>query len=269
VFEPIHGSWPQAKGLNIANPLAQILSVAMLFEYFDLNEEGDGYLLSSVGDCTDTEIIMPYTFEGLPVVGITCGFQLPETVTSFAISGNVKEISDSLLYYGTSNTTLKTLIFMEGVERIGSYAFYDFKALEKVVMPTSVEYIGSHAFAGEHIPCYYAGTAEEWLQVDVYWYSVFRVIISLDVTKTILASDDTNFAYYSYIPEEDTVLYAYIVGDSHFMVYLDDESLPTYGWEEDSVYYIYCEMSLEAGQEYFINFNTWDGVEIHFTVYEN
>ncbi len=40
VFEPVHGSWPQAKGLNIANPLAQVLSVAMLFEYFDLNEEG-------------------------------------------------------------------------------------------------------------------------------------------------------------------------------------------------------------------------------------
>lgn len=40
VFEPIHGSWPQAKGQNIANPLAQILSVAMLFEYFDLMEEG-------------------------------------------------------------------------------------------------------------------------------------------------------------------------------------------------------------------------------------
>ena len=40
VFEPIHGSWPQAKGLNIANPLAQILSVAMLFEYFDLSAEG-------------------------------------------------------------------------------------------------------------------------------------------------------------------------------------------------------------------------------------
>jgi 3-isopropylmalate dehydrogenase len=40
VFEPIHGSWPQAKGLNIANPLAQILSVAMLYEYFGLKQEG-------------------------------------------------------------------------------------------------------------------------------------------------------------------------------------------------------------------------------------
>lgn len=40
VFEPIHGSWPQATGLNIANPLAQILSAAMLLEYFGLAEEG-------------------------------------------------------------------------------------------------------------------------------------------------------------------------------------------------------------------------------------
>ena len=40
LFEPVHGSWPQAAGKNLANPLAQILSVAMLFEHFGLNEEG-------------------------------------------------------------------------------------------------------------------------------------------------------------------------------------------------------------------------------------
>lgn len=40
VFEPIHGSWPQATGLNIANPLAQILSAAMLLEHFGLADEG-------------------------------------------------------------------------------------------------------------------------------------------------------------------------------------------------------------------------------------
>ncbi|NDW19707.1 3-isopropylmalate dehydrogenase [Dysgonomonas sp. 216] len=41
VFEPIHGSYPQATGKNIANPLATILSAAMMFEYaFELKEEG-------------------------------------------------------------------------------------------------------------------------------------------------------------------------------------------------------------------------------------
>jgi 3-isopropylmalate dehydrogenase len=40
VFEPIHGSYPQATGKNIANPCATILSAAMMFEYaFSLHEE--------------------------------------------------------------------------------------------------------------------------------------------------------------------------------------------------------------------------------------
>jgi 3-isopropylmalate dehydrogenase len=42
VFEPIHGSYPQAAGKNIANPLGTILSVAMMFELaFDLKEEAE------------------------------------------------------------------------------------------------------------------------------------------------------------------------------------------------------------------------------------
>ena len=40
LFEPIHGSYPQATGLNIANPMATILSAAMMFENFGLQEEG-------------------------------------------------------------------------------------------------------------------------------------------------------------------------------------------------------------------------------------
>jgi 3-isopropylmalate dehydrogenase len=40
LFEPIHGSYPQAAGKGIANPLGAILSAAMLLEYaFDLKEE--------------------------------------------------------------------------------------------------------------------------------------------------------------------------------------------------------------------------------------
>jgi 3-isopropylmalate dehydrogenase len=32
LYEPIHGSYPQAAGKDIANPLATILSAAMMFE---------------------------------------------------------------------------------------------------------------------------------------------------------------------------------------------------------------------------------------------
>ena len=55
VFEPVHGSWPQAKGLNIANPLAQILSVAMMFEYLGCKEEGS--LIRKAVDASLNELV--------------------------------------------------------------------------------------------------------------------------------------------------------------------------------------------------------------------
>ncbi len=39
LFEPIHGSYPQAAGQDIANPVAAILSAAMMLEHFGLAEE--------------------------------------------------------------------------------------------------------------------------------------------------------------------------------------------------------------------------------------
>ena len=39
LFEPIHGSFPEGAGKGIANPVASILSAAMLLEHFGLTEE--------------------------------------------------------------------------------------------------------------------------------------------------------------------------------------------------------------------------------------
>ncbi len=42
LYEPIHGSYPQAAGKNIANPVGTILSAAMMLEYsFDLKKEAE------------------------------------------------------------------------------------------------------------------------------------------------------------------------------------------------------------------------------------
>ena len=69
VFEPIHGSWPQGKGLNIANPLAQILSVAMLFEYFELKEEG-ALIREAVNASLNANVRTPeIQVEGAPYYG--------------------------------------------------------------------------------------------------------------------------------------------------------------------------------------------------------
>jgi 3-isopropylmalate dehydrogenase len=41
VFEPIHGSYPQATGKNIANPIATVLSAAMLLDSLNLTNEAE------------------------------------------------------------------------------------------------------------------------------------------------------------------------------------------------------------------------------------
>ena len=57
VYEPIHGSYPQAAGKNIANPLAAILSAAMMFEYaFGLMEEGKA-IRKAVADSIENNFV--------------------------------------------------------------------------------------------------------------------------------------------------------------------------------------------------------------------
>jgi 3-isopropylmalate dehydrogenase len=41
LFEPIHGSYPQAAGKDIANPVGSILSAAMMLDHFKLFEEAN------------------------------------------------------------------------------------------------------------------------------------------------------------------------------------------------------------------------------------
>lgn len=64
LFEPIHGSYPQAAGKNIANPLATILSAAMMFEYaFGLMEEGKA-IRKAVADSIEQGIVTEDLAEG-------------------------------------------------------------------------------------------------------------------------------------------------------------------------------------------------------------
>ena len=71
LFEPVHGSWPQGAGKNIADPLAQILSGAMLLEHFGLNAEGKA-VRDAVDASMNAYVRTPEIQEpGKPVYGTT------------------------------------------------------------------------------------------------------------------------------------------------------------------------------------------------------
>jgi 3-isopropylmalate dehydrogenase len=51
VFEPIHGSYPQAAGKNFANPLATVLSAALMLE-MSLNQQAAAQLIRQAVDAS-------------------------------------------------------------------------------------------------------------------------------------------------------------------------------------------------------------------------
>lgn len=56
LYEPVHGSYPQAAGKDTANPIATILSVEMMFRDFGLLEEADE-ILEAVTFCIDNNLL--------------------------------------------------------------------------------------------------------------------------------------------------------------------------------------------------------------------
>lgn len=64
VYEPIHGSYPQAAGKDIANPIATVLSVAMLLEgALDLTEEAQA-IRDVVGKSMEVGVVTEDISEG-------------------------------------------------------------------------------------------------------------------------------------------------------------------------------------------------------------
>ena len=90
-----------------------------------------------VAGCTNT--VIP---ESVKSIG-KCGMG-QSGIATFTIPGNVETIED----YGFYNCPdLVFLVVSEGVKTIGSYAF-ESCALENLILPSTIEYIGSRTFSG-------------------------------------------------------------------------------------------------------------------------
>lgn len=63
LFEPIHGSYPQAAGKNIANPMATILSAAMLLEHLGMTEEA-AQVRNAVNKAIENSVVTEDLCEG-------------------------------------------------------------------------------------------------------------------------------------------------------------------------------------------------------------
>ena len=112
---------------------------------FELNYDGESYSVVGIGSCHATELIIPGTYNGLPVTQIanSAFSEFHGSFTSVVIPNSVTVIGDSAF---EGCTLLESVEIPDSVTSIGSCAFMDCTALKKIVIPNSVTYMGSKAF---------------------------------------------------------------------------------------------------------------------------
>ena len=83
LFEPIHGSYPQAAGKDIANPVGSILSAAMLLEYLGMPQEA-----ASVREAVEWTLTNGFVTKDIDPMNAYNTSALGELITEY-ISGNI------------------------------------------------------------------------------------------------------------------------------------------------------------------------------------
>ena len=113
---------------------------------FALNDDKLSFTVSGIGTCTDKDIVIPSTYNGLPVTGISWNaFENCKSLTSVTISSGVTSIN-----YGAFNgcTSLTSVTMPDGVTSIGGHAFNGCTSLTSVTIPDGVTSIDYGAFDG-------------------------------------------------------------------------------------------------------------------------
>ena len=111
---------------------------------FNLDVETNTYVVTGIGDCTDTEIVIPSTYKNLPVTSIgNYTFSSCNSLASVTIPDSVKSIGDGVFDRCTS---LTSVTIPESVKSIGYGAFRYCTSLTSVTIPDSVKSIGDYAF---------------------------------------------------------------------------------------------------------------------------
>lgn len=148
---------------------------------FSLNDDGKSYSVTGMGTCTDTIIVIPSTYDGLPVTNISdfafmrckliTSIYVPDSVTSIgkgafalcysltcidvhlmndyyqSIDGNLYSKDGTILIQYAIGNPSNTFNIPNSVTHIGAIAFFDCDSLSYIRMTSSVTVIGEGAFA--------------------------------------------------------------------------------------------------------------------------
>ena len=131
-----------------------------------MNYDGESYSVTGIGTCTDTDIVIPSTYEGKPVTDIGSeAFYNCTGLTSVTIPTSVTRISSEAFYCCNG---LTSITIPDSITSIGYRVFEHCSALTSITIPVSVRSIAFQAFAfcDELETIFFKGTEAQWNAVD-------------------------------------------------------------------------------------------------------
>ncbi len=121
-----------------------IVKISEGLEY-QLSDDESYYIVTGIGNCTDTDLGIPDEYDGKPVKAIVnYAFYDCNSLTSVALSNGITSIGEYAFY---NCNKLNDITIANSVINIGKYAFCDCDSLTRITLTNGVMSIGDEAFA--------------------------------------------------------------------------------------------------------------------------
>lgn len=214
----------------------------------ELNSDGDGYIVKGRGECTDSIVVIPEIYKGLPVKKIYYSFSNDEIITELYISDSVKSVTESFrgcnnlshidFGYGltdiynsfTGLPLIKKIDLPESLTGIGNYSFNSCHSLHSVTLPKNLKILSETAFSDNYQLIEVYNLSSLKLKSDVYSKIMLenyaKNIYTPESGRSMIFEDKNGFLFYE--NRDDCYLLSYY-GDSSELILPESCNGKSYG----------------------------------------